>query len=96
MQVDRRSGVSELRIFAGQTWPADARLVRALPGEWFAVVERPVDPESFCRYGIARVFEDGSRQVRWHLQAAGLPSMRVFAAVANSQSSDWREESHAA
>lgn len=91
LDVARKHGMSVVRITAGEKLPRDARVCRAAPGEWFALIERPQDLTKCARYGIARIRESGASDVRWY-SGTGTPNIRalyVFAALENEKTASW-------
>lgn len=91
LEVSRKHGMSVVRITAGDKLPRDARVCQASAGEWFPLIERPVDSSQCARYGIARIRASGSSEVRWY-SGTGTPNLRalyVFAALENEKTSTW-------
>lgn len=91
LEVYRKHGMSLVKLSAGEKLPRDSRVCQAQPGEWFALIERPVVPGSCTRYGIARIRKSGAFDIQWY-KGSGVPNVRalyVFAALENEKSFNW-------
>ena len=90
--VARRHGLTQVVLPVGQPWPRKPDVWQVAPGEWFVVVERPVDGGPPPRSGVARIRASGTSERMWSREPVSTTACARVAAWLNGHARDWQPE----
>ena len=90
--VARRGGLTQVVLPVGQPWTRNPSVWQVAPGEWFVVVERPVDGGPAPRSGVGRIRASGTSERMWSRSPVSTTVCSRVAAWLNGFAGDWDTE----